>query len=153
SYISAAWPAILAIAAVFVLFYLGVPQVAGRFGRSFTEAGTKGVYAAPLLLMVFPILAAIEPTAESPVVLFGALFALALAIAFRAVTQEESGIHFLAAFFVLAAETVWSARYLDSERLLPALSIYAIFSLFYLGVPLASRRSSNTALSNHGMYL
>src|SRR5206468_12956815 len=64
----------------------------------------------------------------------------ALPISLHAVVREEGAIHFLAAFFALAAEAVWSAKHLEPGRLLSALSIYAIFGLFYLGVPLAARR-------------
>jgi uncharacterized membrane protein len=135
SYTTVAWPAILGIIAAFVLFY-----VAAGFGLRFKELGVRGVFAAPLLLVGFPILAAIEPAAASPLPFFGVLFILMSALASYAVMRGEGAVHFLAAFFALASEAVWSAKYLDSSRLIPALLTYAIFGLFYLGVPLAARR-------------
>src|SRR6185369_6797561 len=140
SYKTAAWPVILGITAVFVLFYIGVPHIMGRFRMQFSDVGTRGVFAAPLLLVVFPILAGIEPATASPAALFSTLFALMAVLAFHAMAREEGAIHFLAAFFALAAEAVWSAKHLEPGRLFSALSIYAIFGLFYLGVPLAARR-------------
>ena len=46
----------------------------------------------------------------------------------------------VAAFFAVAAEAAWSARWLDQERLLQGVALYAVFGLFYLGVPLLARR-------------
>jgi hypothetical protein len=135
SYKSAAWPAILGITSVFVLFYLVVAYV--RTG--FINTGRRGVFAAPFLLVVFPMLAALEPATASPGALFGVLFALMAVLAVYAITREDGPVHFLAALFALGAEAVWSARHLEPARLLPALSIYAVFALFYLGVPLLAR--------------
>jgi hypothetical protein len=49
-------------------------------------------------------------------------------------------VHFIAAFFAIAAEAVWSAKYLSPERLLAALAIYGVFGLFFIGVPAIARR-------------
>jgi hypothetical protein len=125
AYKSAAWPAILGITAGFVLFYLA----AGYARIGFTDIGLRAVFASPLLLVVFPMLAAIEPATASPGALFGVLFALMAVLAIYAIAREEGAVHFLAAFFALAGEAVWSARHLDPSRLLSALSIYAIFGL------------------------
>ncbi len=135
SYKSAAWPEILGITAAFILLYLLI-----GYRVRFREIGSRGVFAAPLLLFVFPALAVIEPATASPALLFSVLFVLMAALAFVAVAREEGGLHFLAAFFALAAEAVWSSKHLGPERLLSALSMYAIFGLFYLGVPFAARR-------------
>jgi len=140
SYHSNAWPGVLGIVSVFLLFYLGVPHVAGKLGRPFTNLGKRAVFAAPLLLLVFPVLAVIEPATAAPFWLFFTLFLLMAAIAARAIICEEGALHFLAAFFALAAEAIWSSKHLDPEHLLSALSIYAIFGLFYLGVPALARR-------------
>ncbi|RPJ73258.1 MAG: DUF2339 domain-containing protein, partial [Acidobacteria bacterium] len=48
---------------------------------------------------------------------------------------------FAGSFMALAGEAVWSSRYLAPERLLAALAIYAVFGLFYVGVPLIARRA------------
>ena len=105
----------------------------------FKEVGDRGAFAAPLLLLVFPVLAGIEPATASPGALFGVLFVLMAVLAVYAVAKEEGAIHFVAAFFALAAEAVWSAKHLAPDRLLSALTMYAVFGLFYLGVPLVAR--------------
>ncbi len=143
-YKSEAWPAVLGIVAGFVLFYLAVPLVLGWLEADFFGLGTRAVFAAPLLLVTFPILAGVEPATASPGTLFVVLFVLMTAIAAHAVVHEDGAVHFLAAFFALAAEAVWSARHLSPDRLIPALAIYAIFGLFYLGVPLVARQWNKT---------
>jgi len=143
-YKSDAWPVVLGIAAVFVLFYLAVPFVLDWLDADFFGLGTRGVFAAPLLLVMFPILAGVEAATASPWILFGVLFALMAAIAIYAVAREDGAVHFLAAFFALAAEAVWSAKHLSPGRLIPALAIYGIFALFYLGVPLVARQWNKT---------
>jgi hypothetical protein len=151
SYQSEAWPVILGIVAVFVLFYLA----AGYWIR-FKDIGGRGVLTAPLLLVAFPLLANIEPAAASPAVLFGGLLVLAGAIAFYAIVRREPAVHHLAAVFVLATELVWSATYLDAEQLYAALFVYAIVALFYLAVPLLQtgfERGLYLALSGHAFVL
>src|SRR5262249_14864660 len=61
-----------------------------------------------------------------------------------AIAKEDGGLHVVASFAALAAEAVWSAEHLSRERLLPALALYVVFSLFYLGVPLLARRLGKT---------
>ena len=105
-----------------------------------TGAGAKAVYASPILLFVFPVIARIEPAAAAPLMLFGAMFALLALIAWRALATRESGLYFIAAFFAVAAEASWSATFLTPDRLRAAIVLYAAFGAFYLGVPLISRR-------------
>jgi hypothetical protein len=136
SYESAAWPAVLGLVSVFVLLYLA----AGFLRPGFSGIGRRGVLAAPLLLVVFPALAFIEPRAADPAALFGVLFALMAFVAAYAIVREAGPVHFLASFFALAAEAVWSARHLTPDRLITALAIYSIFGLFYLGAPLVAAR-------------
>src|SRR6185295_10836280 len=50
----------------------------------------------------------------------------------------------IAAFFALAAEAFWSAKHLSPGRLLPALTVYLVFGLFYIGVPILARRLKRT---------
>jgi uncharacterized membrane protein len=142
SYTSAAWPVILPIVAVFVLFYLA----AGRW-LNFADIGKRAVYAAPLLLAAFPILAAIEPATSSPYVLFNALLALLSAVAYYATARKDIGVHFVAAFFTLAAEAVWSAKHLGPDQLVPAAVLYVVFALFYLWAPPAP--NTYLALAGH----
>ena len=139
SYRSAAWPGVLVVVAAFVLLHVGVPQMARWLGWPFVDHELAAVVA-PAVLLAFPVLAAIEPATAAPGLLFGVLFALLVVLAAVAVTNEKGRVHFLSAFFALAAEAVWSAKHLTPERLLPALTMYAAFGLFYLGVPLIAER-------------
>ena len=139
SYRHAAWPGILGVLVVFVLFHLAVPLAARWRGRPFDLAAPAD-RAAPLLLFAFPVLAAIEPATSAPGRLFTVLIGLAGAIAAAAIAGQAGRLHFLAGFFVLVSEAVWSASYLTPEHLLAALILYAAFGLFYLGVPLLAER-------------
>jgi hypothetical protein len=138
SYRPAAWPEVLAFLSAEVLLYLAAPWVSRRFGGRLSPS--DGTFAAPLLLSAFPALIVLEPAGESPGLTFGVLFLLLLASAAFALIYESGWIHFGSAFFAVAAEAVWSGRYLTPENLLPGLALYAVFGLFYLGVPMAARR-------------
>jgi uncharacterized membrane protein len=140
SYTSTAWPGILAWVAGFVLFYLSAPGVAARRGGSLGEPGRETMLAAPVLLFMFPLLAAIEPAAAGPGLLFGTLLVLLLVIAGVAIRSEDGRLHLVAAAFALAAEAVWSAKHLTPDRLLAALLVYGGLGLFYVGVPLVAAR-------------
>lgn len=140
SYAPGAWPSVLAFLGLFVVFYLAAPFVARKAGRPLDATGAGAVYAAPLLLSLAPVLAAVEPRAAAPGLLFGVVFVLLALCAAYAILREEGGVFFAGAFFALVAEAVWSAKHLTPERLLPGLALYGVFSLFYLGVPLAARR-------------
>ncbi|HWN40897.1 MAG TPA: DUF2339 domain-containing protein, partial [Thermoanaerobaculia bacterium] len=138
SYRPAAWPEVLAFLSAEVLLYLAAPWVSRRLGGRLSPG--DGTFAAPLLLSAFPALIVLEPAAASPGLTFGVLFLLLLASAASALLYESGWIHFGSAFFAVAAEAVWSGRHLTPERLLPGLALYAVFGLFYLGVPLVARR-------------
>ncbi len=144
SYESLAWPAVLLFVALFVLFYLAAPFIARRFGSNLRDTGGRVVFAAPLLLFTFPVLAAVEPNCAEPGLLFGSLFLLMAAASAYAIFAEAGAIYFLAAFIAIVAEAVWSSKYLTPEHLLPGLALYGIFGLFYLGVPLLARRWNKT---------
>ena len=139
SYNGGAWPAILAFVAAFVLLYLLAPLVAARLSRGFKGFGARAVFAAPLLLFVFPALAFIEKQCASPGLLFAVLLLLAAVIAFQATFTGRGALYFVAAFSALATEAAWSAAYLEPDRLLPALAVYGIFGMFFLAVPLSAR--------------
>lgn len=130
SYSSHAWPAILGWTAVFVIAQLAGSHFAQR----------PQLAAAPLLFFLFPALASVEHATRSPYLLFGALLVLFMLVAAYAIVHDAPILHYAAAFFVIAAEAVWSARYLAPERLIPALAIYGIFALVFLGVPIVARR-------------
>lgn len=140
SYAPGAWPTVLAFLVLFVVFFLAAPFVAEKVGRPLDAVGLRAAYAAPLLLALAPVLVAEEPRAASPGLLFAVVFVLLALCAAYAIVREEGGVFFAGAFFALLAEAVWSAKHLTPERLLPGLALYGVFSLFYLGVPLAARR-------------
>ena len=101
--------------ALFVAFYLAAPAIAARFGDSFEGLGEHAVLASPLLLAAFPLLVIREPRAESPAVLFPALFALVLVIVWRSFTEPTGRLYFIAAFFALAGLSVAGVRYRDDQ--------------------------------------
>jgi hypothetical protein len=141
---TSAWPSVLSFVALFVVFYLAC-GLADRRRAVGADAGPDySVYAAPLLLVVFPVLAANEPAFASPVLGFSVLFVLIGLIAAYAIYAEAGVVYFIATLFALATEAVWSGLHLEPERLLSALVIYGGFGLFYLGVPLAARRWRRT---------
>ena len=139
SYSGSAWPTTLVIVAAFVLFYLLAPLVAGLVSRGFKGFGAQAVFAAPLLLFVFPTLAFVENQCASPGLLFAVLLLLIAVIAIRAIFTGRGALYFVAAFFALTTEAAWSAKHLEPGRLLPALAIYGVFGLFFLVVPLLAR--------------
>jgi hypothetical protein len=126
--------------ALFVLLYLLAPAIAERLKKPFEGIAVQAIYAAPILLFIFPALARIEPAAASPWVLFGTLYVLLAVIAWRALAIPNSALFFVAAFFALSAEASWSATHLLTERLGTAVLLYALFGVFYLGVPIVARR-------------
>jgi uncharacterized membrane protein len=134
----AVWP-VIAFVALFIVFYLAAPAIAARFGDRFGSLGEHAVLASPLLLAAFPLLVMREPRAESPVVLFPALFALVLLIVWRSFTEPTGRLYFIAAFFALATEAAWSSQYLTPATLRPALITFTAFALLYLGVPQIAR--------------
>jgi uncharacterized membrane protein len=140
SYTSGAWGDVTIFTAVFVALYALAPLLAARLKKPFTGIATQAEYAAPLLLFVFPIIARIEPATASPWLLFGTLFVLLALLAWRALAAPNAHLFFIAAFLGLAAEASWSASHLVTERLGTAVSLYALFGVFYLGVPIAARR-------------
>jgi uncharacterized membrane protein len=140
---TSAWRLVVAFTVVFASLYALAPLAADRVRRPFSRLGARAVYAAPLLLFVFPVLVRIEPATASPLVPFGALFVVLALIAWRALATNEAGLYFVAAFFAVAAEASWSATHLTGDRVGAAVSLYAAFALFYLGVPLAWRRTGH----------
>jgi uncharacterized membrane protein len=140
SYTSSGWRVVVAFTVVFAALYALAPLAADRVRRPFSWLGGRAVYAAPVLLFVFPVIVRIEPATASPLVPFAALFVVLGVIAWRALATNEAGLYFVAAFFAVAAEASWSATHMVADRLGAAVTLYAAFALFYLGVPLAWRR-------------
>ena len=141
SYDATAWTTVLVAVPAFVALYLAAPILAAWIGRPFGETGDQTAYVAPLLLFAFAMLARTAHGGESPLSLFAVLFALAAVISWRAIAAREGGLYFVAAFFLLASEATWSAVHLVSESLRTALSLYTVFGLFAIGVPLVARRT------------
>ena len=103
---------------------------------------------APLLLSAFPVLAAHRARIR------GAVAARGCAPRARRphrlagdATAQRGSLYFIAAFFAIATQAVWSAEHLTLERLGTAVIIYALFGLVSLGCsgrrpPRRARRSS-----------
>jgi hypothetical protein len=128
--------------ALFSVFYVVAPLVAGWFARPLTGAAAQAHYAGPLLLATFPVLAAVEPSFAAPWPLMGALLALVVLIAWRAVASGSGSLYYIAAFFAITTQAVWSAAHLTLERLDTAVALYVAFGLVSLGVPVVARRIS-----------
>ncbi|HEX9163298.1 MAG TPA: DUF2339 domain-containing protein [Thermoanaerobaculia bacterium] len=130
SYTQAAWPAVLGWVAVFVVLYLA----AGMRMKS-TATVTAGV-----VMFMFPVLAVREAATASPAILFSVLFALVALVAAFAIVRREGLVFFVAAFFAIVTEGIWSAKHLTPEHLHAALLIYGAFAVLFLGVPVIARR-------------
>jgi hypothetical protein len=139
-YSSGTWLTATIFTAVAVLLYALAPMIAAWAKKPFEGIGTKAIYAAPILLFVFPVLARIEPLTASPTILFATLYALLAMLAWRALAMPDAIVFFISAFFALAAEASWSATHLVTERLGTAVLLYTVFAIFYLGVPIVARR-------------
>jgi uncharacterized membrane protein len=132
----------LAFTSMFVLLYVAAPVVAGWFGRRFTGVGRQADYAGPMLLFVFPVLAQVEPATANPWPLMTTLAGLVILIAWRAVASGMGPLYYVAAFYAIAAQGVWSANHLTIDRLSTAVAIYTIFGVVSLAVPMLARRES-----------
>ncbi|HSC28213.1 MAG TPA: DUF2339 domain-containing protein, partial [Vicinamibacterales bacterium] len=141
SYASHARLPAVAFVAAFAAFFLFAPAIASRVGRPLAGVARSTSFTAPLLLFAFPVLAAIEPAFADPTVLFGTLLALVLLIGWRAIRGGPGALYYVAGFFAVAAQAVWSASHLDVDRLGTAVGIYTAFGLVALAVPVAARRS------------
>ena len=130
----------IAFTSIFVLVYLTAPMVAAWFRRPFAGAGLSVQHVAPWLLVVFPVIAAMEPALATPWLLAAALIALIAVIAWRAMTARMGSLYYVAAFFAIATQAVWSATHLTLERLSTAVALYTLFGLVSLGVPVIARR-------------
>jgi uncharacterized membrane protein len=137
SYTNGAYLPPLVFCSLFVAFYAGAP-VASRF-LGFDSIGGPADFAAPLLLFVPAVLARMEPAFADPRLLFALVFVLVLIIAWRAISDRRGELYFIAAFFTVATQAVWSSTYLDVDRLGPAVAIYGVFGLLATVIPLAAR--------------
>jgi uncharacterized membrane protein len=151
SYHERAWPGVLAWIAAFVLLFLGADWLAARFNVAYNGANATAAAFASLLLFTIPTLILIEPRTVVPGLTFGVLFALLLAISAFAIVRDSGSTYFIAAFFALAAEAVWSSKHLTHDRVLTALVLYFLFAVFFLGVPLLARRLGHPLEPRNGV--
>jgi hypothetical protein len=140
SYGSVAWPVVLAILSAFALLYLLMPIVADRIHRPLEGAAARAVFTAPLLLAAFPVLVVMEPATAQPLLLFGVLALLLIAMAAFAIGRRQGAVYFTAAFFAIVTEIFWSGNYLTPGRLYSALMVYFTFALISIAVPAVARR-------------
>ncbi len=141
SYVTDARFVALGFTVAFVALFLAAPSIAGRFRRPLDDVGRFATYTAPTLLFVFAALARLEPAfGDAPFVLFAVLLALVVVCAWRALVTEQGGLYYVASFFAIAAQAVWSTFHLTPERLGSAVATYGAFGLVSLGVPLLARR-------------
>jgi len=137
SYASGAYTPALVFCSLFVVFYVGAPVASRLLG--FTSTSGPADFAAPLLLFVPAVLARIEPAFADPRLLFATVFVLALVIAYRAIADRRGALHFVAAFFTIAAQAIWSSAHLDVDRLGTAVAIYGTFGLLATVIPVLAR--------------
>jgi len=140
SYRPGDWPIAIAFVSAFSALYLFAPAAAGWLRRSLTGPAARAVHAASALLLVFPVIVRIEPAAASPWPIFGVLLGLVALCGWRAAVMDRGVVFFVASFFAVAAEAVWSATHLTVERLRPAVIVYALFGVTLAAVPLIARR-------------
>jgi hypothetical protein len=141
SYVTEARLLAMGFTSGFVVLFLFAPALAARFGRPLEEAGHRATYAAPALLFVFAAMARLDPAlGDSPFMLFAVLLALVVLCAWRALATGEGGVYYVASFFAIAAQALWSTTHLTAGRLGTAVAMYAAFGLVSLAVPLLARR-------------
>jgi uncharacterized membrane protein len=141
SYTPAAWPAVLAWIAAFVVIQLALSH--------FTSIPKTIV--APAFLLLFPALAMLPIPASAPMLLFGTLFVLVAIIAAYAIGHSAGAGYAIAAFLAIVAEGVWSADNVKPATLTTALLIYAAFALLFLAVPIIARRLGRDIVSQRTM--
>jgi uncharacterized membrane protein len=141
SYTPAAWPAVLAWIAAFVVIQLALSH--------FTSIPKTIV--APAFLLLFPALAMLPIPASSPTLLFGTLFILVAIIAAYAIRHSAGPGYAIAAVLAIVAEGVWSADNVKPATLTTALVIYAAFTLLFLAVPIIAGRFGRDIVSQRTM--
>jgi hypothetical protein len=144
SYTSSFRTMLLGVVAGFVSFYLAAPRLAQWLSRPLSGVAARAMYAAPLLLFAFPVLARIDPEYASPWKLFVPLLALLVLCAWRAIVATEAFLYFIAAFFGVAAQAVWSVQHLTVPRVRTAVLLYGTFGILSSAVPVVARRLGRT---------
>jgi hypothetical protein len=129
--------------ALFSLFFLLAPMAARRFGRPLAGAGAQATYVGSLVLAAFPALAVMPGGSPQPWVLMATLLALVVTAGWRAIAERVGGLYFIAAFFAIATEAAWSAKFLTVDLLSTGVAIYTAFGVVALAVPILARRSGH----------
>ncbi len=132
--------AALVLGAAFVVFYALAPMIAEWFVDEWDGPAAQAAIAAPLLLFVPAVLARIEPSFAAPLPLFGTLLALVVLLAWRAIASGEGSLYYVAAFFAIATQALWSATHLTIDALGTAVAVYAVFGVVAIAVPQVARR-------------
>lgn len=140
SYVSDAKTVAIGFTAAFVLLFLAAEPLVAWWGGAVEREGRVGRYAAPFLLVVFAALAYLEPAFVRPLPLFLPLALLVMACAARSIAARDGAIYYIAAFFAVAAQAVWSVTHLTQETLRAAVLVYAAFGSIALGIPVLARR-------------
>ena len=73
-----------------------------------------------------------------------------LLIAWRAIATGRGALYYVAAFFAIATQAVWSAAHLTLERLGTAVVVYAVFGVVATAVPIVARRMGASAAARVG---
>ncbi|OFW07496.1 MAG: hypothetical protein A3H96_07095 [Acidobacteria bacterium RIFCSPLOWO2_02_FULL_67_36] len=129
----------LVFCAVFCVFFLSGGTVAAAFRRAFVSHGDSAMSAAPLVLFVPTALARIDPAFHAPLPLAATLLPLVLLVTWRALAGGRGGLYFIAAFFAVALQGVWSWIFIDADRLGTAIAMYAAFGVVSIAAPLVAR--------------
>ncbi len=137
SYSQGAYGPALVFCAVFVSFFVAAPVIAGLLGRALEN--NPADIAAPLLLFVPAVLARIEPAFVDPRLPFTTVFLLMLVIAWRAIAGRRGDLYFVAAFFALAVQAIWSSAHLNVVVLPTAVVVYGAFGVLATVVPMVAR--------------
>ena len=126
----------LSAAALFLCFFSTY-----RYGRVYMTSAPETFFLfAPLAILLLRGEEGLPRGGLQPL-----LLGLMVVISAYAIRFEKGLVHFIACFFVLLAEALWSSKFLSPQNLMPALAIYGGFGLFYLGVPVFRRGFSACA--------
>ena len=134
SYTSDAWPLIVLITIAFVAVYLFAEPLARLAGVPIGGVGKRAIYAAPLLILVFPTLAMIEPRAAGGILLLSAMLIVLAAVAVVSVRSAHDGPFIVGSLLVIVTLAIWSSKHLNPESLAVALLFYTLSFVLITGV-------------------
>lgn len=126
SYTSTAWPVILAWVAAFITLYLAAA----------TKLGPRGSEAGSLLFFMFAALAALEPAAQRPELLFGVALLLLGVTAYCATRWSAARLHWIAAILTFVGLAIWTGNHLGESNLASGLMLFSAYSFVALAASL-----------------